>query len=223
MFEVMARGMALPEILRTSGIGCDIAPSSLGLQTLDMEMSTNNHRVYLLRDALMSLSAAYDFIVIDTPPSMNLLTYNALQASGEVVVPMLCEPFSLRGMGRLLRIIREFQHPARNPILQLSAVVPCRYDKRKRLTQQALDMIEGLIPSGTPVCIIRDNIAVSEASGLQRDIYTYAPTSNGAEDYDALTQVMMQQHEAKVARILNAYTHRRDPSNSGQMTQYLAG
>ena len=223
MFEVMSEAMPLPEVIRAGSVGADIAPASLSLQTLDMEMSFNNHRSFLLRDALWAVRSKYDFVVIDTPPAMSLLTYNALQAAGEVVVPMLCEPFSLRGMGRLLRIISEMQRQSRNPTLQLAAVVACRYDARKKLTQQAFDMLKGLVPDGTPVAIVRDNVSVAEASGLQRDVVSYAPNSNGAQDYLNLTEDLLADDAAKRARIAEAYRFPNQPRVQPAMTQYLVG
>jgi len=223
MFEVMNDAMPLREVIRAGSIGADIAPASLALQTLDMEMSWNNHRALLLRDALYPVRDRYDFVVIDTPPAMSLLTYNALQAAGEVVVPMLCEPFSLRGMGRLLRIIGEMQRESKNPALLLAAVVACRYDARKRLTQQAFDMLQALVPHGTPVAVVRDNVSVAEASGLQRDVISYAPQSNGAQDYQALTDMLMEHDNLRRHRIAETYRFPVSHLLHPEMTEYLAG
>lgn len=221
MCDVLRSARPIREVIRAGSAGPDIAPASLDLQTLDMEMALNSWRLYLLREMLTGLRGRYDYVVIDTPPAMNLLTYNALQAAGEVVIPMLCEYFSLRGMKRLAAIIEEMRRPHRNPALTLRAVVACRYDARKRLARESLEEIANSFPT-TRMVTVRDNVSVAEASGQQRDIFNYAGSSAGAVDYRELCDVLLEdeaqwfEHARRAARLPEV------PHNRAELGRYLS-
>jgi chromosome partitioning protein len=221
MIDVLREARPILQVVRSGSAGPDIAPASLELQTLDMEMALNSWRLYLLREMIAGLRGRYDYILVDTPPAMNLLTYNALQAAGEVVIPMLCEYFSLRGMRRLAAIIREMQRPHRNPMLRLRAAVACRYDARKKLARESLEEISNSFPD-TTLLTVRDNVSVAEASGQQRDIFSYSHRSAGAEDYHHVAWYMMQEEEEWFAHAHRCATQPSQPHNRAELARYLS-
>lgn len=162
--------------------GFDIIPSCLDLTAAEMELAGETGREYILRDLIEPEVKKYDFILIDTPPSLGLLSINAMTASNEVLIPLQAEYFATEGLMKLLDVIEKIKKRI-NKELKIGGIFITLYDKRKVLHQsvifEARKRFEGLVME----FIIRDNIALAESPAKRLDIFRYAPNSHGATDY----------------------------------------
>ena len=140
-----------------------------------------------LRDALQQLRQRYDYCLIDTPPSLGLLTINALTAADGVIIPVQCEYLPLEGLTQLLRTI-ELVRRSLNPALTIRGLVLTMYDSRTNLSRQVVEEIRKHFPSTVFRAIIPRSIKLSEAPSYGEPIPTYAPSSSGGRSYAALCQ-----------------------------------
>lgn len=177
IYDSLREGKDLPQVQIRERLW--ICPSSLDLVSMDLELSGVRGREYRLRDLLSPLE--YDYILLDCPPSLGLLTINALTASGEVFVPLTPEALPAKGLGTLLDIIRRTREGL-NPDLRLGGIIITRYQRRKinRIVEESLRETFGELVFQTK---IRDNVDISEAPLQGKDIYSYSPRSIGASDY----------------------------------------
>ncbi|MEM9854537.1 MAG: AAA family ATPase [Pseudomonadota bacterium] len=178
----------------------DLVPSTVDLSSADIELMSNEKRSFLLSDALQHLESGdhYDFILIDCPPSLNLLTINAMVASDSVLVPLQSEFFALEGLSQLMLTIREIRSTA-NARLRIEGVVLTMFDRRNNLSQQVeTDARENL---GDLVfqTIIPRNVRVSEAPSFALSVLQYDPSSAGAVAYQALADEILEKRKAKAA------------------------
>ncbi len=175
-------------VQKTSTEGLLICPASSDLSSADIELVSREKRSFLLHDALRQPDIAtfdLDFILIDCPPSLNLLTVNGLVASHAVIVPLQTEFFALEGLSQLMLTIREVRQSA-NPSLRIEGVVLTMHDGRNRLAQQVeADAREALGDLVFKTTIPR-NVRLSEAPSYAMSVLTYDTTSKGAEAYRAL-------------------------------------
>ena len=143
-----------------------------------------------LQLALEPLKKGYDLILIDTPPTMGELTYNALQASTGLIIPLETDNSSLQGLFQITDIAQQFQQS--NPALRITGVILTRYDARPKLNRYLRDVIaERAQEMGVPFLMgIRPGIAIREAQAMQRSLYEYAPRSKPAEDYKRLFEMI---------------------------------
>lgn len=177
--------------IRLPGNGYDLIPASLSLSGAEVELSSRMGRERLLDGLLRPLKDAYDFILIDCPPSIGLLTLNALATSDFVLVPMQTERHSLKGLQEIHRVIDLVQAHDINPGLALLGIVLIKYDKRKILHRDIFETIAEEFPGKMFDISIRTNIALAEAQIVGQDIYAYQPESNGAVDYAELMREML--------------------------------
>jgi len=177
IYDSLREGKDLPQVQIRERLW--ICPSSLDLVSMDLELSGVRRREYRLRDILSPLE--YDYILLDCPPSLGLLTINALTASGEVFVPLTPEALPAKGLGTLLDVIRRTREGL-NPDLRLGGIIITRYQRRKinRIVEESLRETFGELVFQTK---IRDNVDISEAPLQGKDIFSYSPRSIGASDY----------------------------------------
>ena len=166
----------------------DICPSSLDLVSMDIELSTLPDRESRLKKLLQKVS--YDFVLIDCPPSLGLLTINALSASDEVIIPLVPEALPTKGLASLLGIIERVQESF-NPTLTLGGVVITRYNRRK-LNRVIEETLREELGDKVFQTRIRENVDISESPLQGQDIFTYSPNSKGAEDYWSLALEILQ-------------------------------
>ena len=162
--------------------GLDLCPSSIDLVSMDLELADKKEREYRLSRLLRGLD--YDFILLDCPPSLGLLTINALTASTKVIIPRTPEALPAKGLGTLLDIIERTKETL-NPRLSLGGILITRYNRRKinRLVEETLRETFGDSVFKTK---IRENVDISESPLQGTDIYSYSPNSIGAKDYESL-------------------------------------
>ena len=197
-YELLLEDIDLKDIIQSSTIeDLAIIPATVDLSSADLELVSNEKRSFLLRDALRQTQIdefEFDFILIDCPPSLNLLTVNAMIAANTVLVPLQSEFFALEGLSQLMLTIREVRQ-AGNRDLRIEGVVLTMYDKRNNLSQQveqdARDNLGDLIFK----TVIPRNVRLSEAPSFAMPVLTYDSTSKGALAYRELAQELIEKNK----------------------------
>lgn len=165
-----------------NGNGVKIVPSTLDLQAAELELSSEPGRELLLNRLIKPIMSDYDYIIIDCPPSLGLLTLNALTTSTDLIIPVEAEPLALQGMGTILNIIDKVKTRL-NDNLKLMGILITKYDQRKTINKEVLETIIEYYPKKVFRTIIRDNVKLAELGATHNDIFSHAPNSTGAEDY----------------------------------------
>jgi chromosome partitioning protein len=160
----------------------DIIPATLDLSGAEVELSAETGREFILRELIEPLRHLYDFILIDTPPSLGLLTVNALTASDHIYIPLQAQYLALQGLTKLLEIVERIRKRL-NRNLSLGGVFITQYDNRKVLNREIAQTIREHFKDKVFKTVIRDNVSLAEAPSLGKDIFSYNSRSNGAEDY----------------------------------------
>lgn len=163
----------------------DVLPSNKALAGAGIELISMDRREYLLKDALSQLAEDYDFIFIDCPPSLELLTLNALCAADSILVPVQGEYFALEGLSDLLNTVRIVRRSL-NPRLELEGVLLTMFDGRTNLAIQVAEEVKHYFPGKVYTTVIPRNVRLSEAPSHGKPIFAYDRTSRGAEAYGAL-------------------------------------
>ena len=186
IYDVLQGKVSAEDTIQEIG-GLSIIPSNILLSGADMEF-TKTGREFLLREALEPIEDDFDYIVIDTPPSLGILTVNSLTASHKVIIPMTADIFSLQGMDQLGATIQQVKKWT-NPNLEIAGILLTKHSNRTILSRDMADTIELTAQNmGTKVfdTKIREGIAMREAQTQQEDIFAYAPKSNPGVDYALL-------------------------------------
>lgn len=167
--------------------GFDIIPSSIDLSGAEMEFANEPARETLLKNILNKLEKEYDYILIDCPPNLGLLTLNAFTAVKEIFIVLQSEYLALHGLSKLMDVIRVVKERL-NPDIEISGIICTLYDKRKNLNREVVDHIKDYFGEKVFKTIIRDNVALAEAPSHHKTIFEYDPNSHGAKDYLALAR-----------------------------------
>ena len=180
-------GPAERAVLDTEVPGLWAIPSTIDLAGAEIELVSQFSRELRLQRALQPLMGAYDFIVMDCPPSLGLLTVNALATAAEVIVPIQCEYYALEGLGQLLRNVRLVQQSL-NPGLKLSGIVLTMFDSRTKLSEQVVAEVRRFFGNRVYDTVIPRTVRLSEAPGYGQPITVYDPSSTGARAYRSLAR-----------------------------------
>jgi len=167
--------------------GLDVITSTLDLSGAEVELSSEPGREYILKELLEPLRNSYSYILIDSPPSLGLLTINAFTAAQEVYIPLQAHYLALQGMNKLQEIVERVGKRL-NKGLRIGGVFVTQYDQRKVLNRNVAETIREHFPAETFRTAIRDNVALAEAPTQGVDVFRYAPKSTGAADYQALAK-----------------------------------
>jgi chromosome partitioning protein len=191
-YDLLIENMPLREIVLPTGVdNLWIAPSTTDLSSADVELVSNENRVFLLKDALApGMVAGFDIILMDCPPSLNLLTVNAMVAADAVLVPLQSEFFALEGLSQLMLTIREVRQSA-NPALRIEGVVLTMYDVRNNLCRQVEEDARENLGDLVYQTRIPRNVRLSEAPSYAMPILQYDPTSRGSEAYRDLAREVL--------------------------------
>ncbi len=165
----------------------DILPASIELSGADMELVNEPARENLLKDALREVEGSYDFVLLDCPPNLGLLTLNAFTASDELIIVLQSEYLALHGLSKLMDLIKIVQKRL-NPDLKVEGIVCTLYDKRKNLNREVVGHIRDYFGKKVFDTVIRDNIALAEAPSHHKTIFEYDGDSYGAKDYMMLAK-----------------------------------
>lgn len=186
LYDVLVNGAAVPErIVATGTQGVDLLPGSPELAGAEVELVDQDDAGARLREALQAVLPEYDYIFLDCPPSLGLLTLNALIAANAVLVPVQCEYLALEGLARLLNTVERVRSQS-NPRLQIFGLLMTMYDGRTSLSQQVAEEVRRHYPHLTFETVIPRNVRLSEAPSFGQSILDYDPLSRGAQAYQAL-------------------------------------
>ncbi len=180
------KGEVEPEEAIISHNGFDVLPASIELSGADMEMVNEPARESMLKMALEDLDQ-YDYILVDCPPNLGLLTLNGLTAVSEAFIVLQTEYLALHGLSKLMNLI-EVVEKRLNPSLEVTGIICTLYDGRKNLNKEVVQHIKDHFGSKVFNTIIRDNVKLAEAPSHHKTIFEYDAGSRGAEDYMALSQ-----------------------------------
>ena len=176
---------------RTSIFGFDILPASQSLAGATVELVTMEERESRLKKVLNNIRTNYDYILVDCPPSLGLLTINGLVASEKVLIPVQCEYFALEGLGQLLKTI-ELVHSGLNPDLQALGELLTMYDKRNQLARQVLNEVTKNFPGRVFEAVIPRTVSLAEAPSFGKTILQFDPDSSAAKAYRQLAQEIIR-------------------------------
>ncbi len=198
VYEVLIGTKRMDEvIINTYMPFMDLLPSNINLVGAEIEMVDFPERETLLKKALIGTQDNYDFIIIDCPPSLGLLTLNSLTASDSVLIPVQCEYFALEGLGQLLNTINIVkQHFNRN--LSIEGVLLTMYDSRLKLSQQVAEEVRKYFGEKVFKTVIHRNVRISEAPSFGKPIILYDAVSMGSKNYMALASELLERNEIKV-------------------------
>ena len=178
-------------IKKTDMFGFDVLPAASSLAGATVELASLNGREFRLKNALSKIRTDYDYIVIDSPPSLGLLTLNGLVASEQLVIPVQCEYYALEGLTQLLETI-ELVRGSLNPDLKIMGVVLTMFDKRNRLAQEVVREVRQNFPGHVFESVIPRSISLAEAPSFGKTIYQFDPRSKGAEAYRELAEEVIK-------------------------------
>jgi chromosome partitioning protein len=172
----------------------DVITSSLDLSGAEMELINEAGREFILRDLISQVADDYDYILIDCPPSLGLLTLNALTSSRYVLIPLQTEFLAVQGLAKIKQVIDKVRMRL-NKQLEMSGVIATMYDSRRVLNRDVVDIIHKYFGDKVFKTYIRDNVALAEAPAQRKDIFDYSPKSPGSVDYLALSKEILGRME----------------------------
>jgi chromosome partitioning protein len=196
LYDVLIGSCSLAEILCLNEIPLlSIAPSTKDLVGVEIEFVSADRREARLREAIEPVSDQFDYIILDCPPSLGLLTLNALSAADSLLIPLQCEYYALEGLSALLETLKLVQR-ALNPKLVLGGILLTMFDTRNRLAHQVAEEARRFFPGQVFETIIYRNVRLSESPSYGKPIFLYDPHSTGAENYMHLAQEIIRKGEA---------------------------
>ena len=195
IMDVLARGANIKEtILPCADFGFDLVPSCQDLISADIEMTTVPAASLQLKNALRSLEGSYDYVIIDCPPSLGILTLNALRASSKLIIPMQCEYYAMEGLVSLNKAINDINSKTGENI-QISAILRTMFDPRARLTREVSEELQKYFPNELCSTVIPRNIKLAEAPSSGKPGLFYDPTAKGTVAYLALAGEVISKFE----------------------------
>ena len=176
-----------------TGSGISLVPSCLDLSVAESELINEPGREMILRGLIAKVPEVnkYDYILIDCPPSLGLLTLNALTASDYLIIPVQAQFLAMRGMAKIMNVIQIVQERL-NPGLKVGGIIITQYDQRKTLNKSVTELIKDSFCDQVFKTIIRDNVSLAEAPIKGQNIYEYNKNSNGAKDYMELAKEVLK-------------------------------
>jgi chromosome partitioning protein len=200
-YDVLTRQVSMREaILETAVPRLHIVPSTMDLSGLELEIAQERDRAYRLRDALASLNPAdattqYTYVLIDCPPSLNLVTVNAMAAANSILVPLQCEFFALEGLSQLLKTVEQVR-TSLNPELTIHGIVLTMYDARNNLSGQVVADVRNFMGEKVYQTMIPRNVRVSEAPSYGKPVLLYDLKCVGSQAYLRLASEIIQRERA---------------------------
>lgn len=191
---------AIHAIARTENAGVDILPATPELAGAEIELLDATEPARQLRERLEDARADYDYVLIDCPPSLGLLTVNALVAADAVLIPVQCEYLALEGLARLMDTLDRIRRQS-NPALKIYGLLMTMYDSRTSLSHQVVEEVRRHYPTLTFDVVIPRNVRLSEAPSFGLTIRQYDPLSRGAAAYEALAREIVRRPQATADRL----------------------
>lgn len=180
-------------LVHTQYENVDILPSTIELAGAEIELVEANGREYMLKNALIELRYSYDFILIDCPPSLGIITLNALTAADTLLVPAQCEYYALEGLSQLMATVRTVKR-LYNPSIDIEGVLLTMFDGRLNLTIQVVNEVKKFFPRKVYKTVIPRNVRISEAPSFGQPVIYYDKGSKGSEAYRELAAEIIEQN-----------------------------
>jgi chromosome partitioning protein len=191
VYEILVGGVDLDDAVRNTELPfLDVVPSHINLVGAEIEMIERPRRESILKDAIKNARDKYDFVIIDCPPSLGLLTINALTASDSVIIPVQCEYFALEGLGQLLNTIKIVRQHL-NTELEIEGVALTMYDSRTRLSSQVAEEVQRYFGDKVFESVISRNVRLAEAPSFGKPVLLYDSISVGSKNYLSLARELI--------------------------------
>ena len=192
IYDVLLKNCkAKDAVIKTSSPNLDLIPANIDLVAIEIELVDIPKREYVFKSVFSEIINDYDFLIIDCPPSLGLITLNALTASNSVIIPIQCEYYALEGLGQLLNTFRLVQKNL-NPKLEIEGVLLTMYDSRLNLSSQVADEVKGFFKDKIFETVIHRNVRLSEAPSFGKPALLYDANSTGAQNYLSLVEEILQ-------------------------------
>ena len=194
-YDMIVNGTDAKQVLcHTAFRNLDLLPANMGLAGAELELVGLDNRESRLKTSLAILKSEYDFIFLDCPPALGLLTLNALSSADTLLVPIQCEFFALEGLSQLMSPVRQIKR-LYNPLLELEGVLLTMYDGRLNLTQQVVNEVKKFFPQKVFASVIPRNVRLSEAPSYGQPVFYYDRGSNGSLAYERLAQEFLKKNK----------------------------
>ena len=200
VYNALLGGMAIEKtIVNTECEGLDIVPADKNLVAANLELVDLQDREHRLKEVLSEIKSRYDYILIDCPPALDLLTLNALVAAESVLIPIQCEFFALEGISQLMDTIDKVRETFSHP-LKIQGILLTMYDERTNLTRQVADDLRDFFHDEVLTTVIPRSIRLAEAPSYGKPILMYDPRSRGAESYIKLAKEIMENEQRQTTQ-----------------------
>ena len=195
IYELIIGEVDIKEVINIEVLeNLDIIPTSIDLSAAEIELIGVDDKEYILRNAIDQVKDQYDFVIIDCPPSLSMLTINAMTTADSVIVPIQCEYYALEGLSQLIHTV-ELVKDRLNSKLEIEGVVFTMYDARTNLSLQVVENVKDNLQQNIYKTIIPRNIRLAEAPSYGLPINKYDPKSTGAESYMRLADEVIEREE----------------------------
>ena len=194
IYNVLIDGNSLNEVFISTSIpNLYLVPSNISLAGAEIELVNKLSREQILKNAISKFKEPYDFIIIDNPPSLGILTINSLVASDKVIVPLQCEYYALEGVSQLIHTI-DMVKDSLNPELELMGVLLTMYDSRVKISESVANEVREYFKEKTFKSVIPRNVKLSEAPSFGKVIFEYDSQSSGSDAYDKFSDEILKQY-----------------------------
>lgn len=196
-YDIIINGKKAEDvIIKTKFKNVDILPANMNLAGAELELVDGTKRESRLKTALALVKGSYDFIFLDCPPALGLITLNALCASDSILVPIQCEYYALEGLSQLMSTVRQVKR-LYNPLIEMEGVLLTMYDGRLNLTQQVVTEVKRFFPKKVYSTVIPRNVRLSEAPSFGEPVYYYDRSSRGSDAYMELALEFLRKNGMK--------------------------
>lgn len=195
VYQLLIGAAGLQEVCIATEFAFDILPANRELAGAEVELIELERREFRLKEALAEGRASYDFVLIDCPPALNMLTVNALVAADSVLIPMQCEYYALEGLSDLVETLRKIRHSL-NARLEIEGLLRTMYNSQSTLTQQVSSELENYFGDKVYQTIVPRNVRLAEAPSYGKPVNAFDKNSKGAQAYNALAQEILERVSA---------------------------
>ena len=196
-YTVLVEGQSIRDARKATAVpGLDVLPATINLAGTEIELLTRPNREYILKEAIAAIAGDYDFVIIDSPPSLGMITVNTLTAAHEVLIPLQCEYYALEGITQLLEITERVRLHL-NPDLTIGKVILTLFDGRTNLANQVMQEVKSYFGDAVSPTVVPRNIRLSEAPSFGQPISVYDPRSKGALAYEQIAKELLADVERR--------------------------
>ena len=203
VYDLLKGTLSVADILIAQTADYDLLPSNSDLVAAEVELLKGKNREIRLRESLSDIREYYEFILIDCPPSLNMLTINALAAADGVVIPMQCEYYALEGLSALMETISAIKEEL-NPLLKIEGILRTMYDPRSKLTSEVNGQLFNYFGDAVYRTVVPRNIRLAEAPSYGQPVIKYDRQSRGAVAYLALAGELLRRHDESAVNVSTA-------------------